>query len=180
MSQARIYTTKGPVRKDGLTCGKCGTAIVKGQDRRRTFAVGFRGYERTRCMKTECTPTRGELESSAVGAVYDAIDSVDLSQIETVEGFTEVRDDIVSSIMEVADEYEQNEMFEINYDLQERVDTLQSAAMELENWEPEEEPEEDDFDEGDSDFETFEEQHADWVEEIRESLQAAIDDLELP
>ena len=62
MSLARVYTTKGPVRKDGLTCGKCGAAIVKGQDRRRTFAVGFRGWEQTRCMRPECTPTRAELD----------------------------------------------------------------------------------------------------------------------
>lgn len=181
MSQARVYTTKGPVRKDGLKCGKCGDPIRKGIDRRRTFAVGFRGYEQTRCMKSECTPTRSELESSAVASVYDAIDSLDLSGIDNQDDFESARDEVVSAAEEVCDEYESNEMYEINYDLQERADMLRSAADELSSWAPEnDEPQEDDFDAEDSEFDSFEEAHAAWAEETRESLQQAIDDMELP
>jgi len=143
MSIARVYT-KGPVRKGGLNCGKCGDPIVKGQDRRRTFAVGFRGYEQTRCMKDACTPTRSELESSAVATIYGVIDDIDFSALGSREDLETARDDVVSACEEVADEYESNEMYEVNYDLQERAERIRSAGEELADWEPEdEEPEED-------------------------------------
>lgn len=178
MSLARIYTTK-KVRKD-WTCGKCGAAIRKGVDGRISFAVGFRGWEQTRCTRPECRPTRSELESSAVATVYGAIDGTDLSSIDNQEDFESVRDEIVAACEEVADEYEQNEMYEINYDLQERAEMIRSAGDELESWEPEnDEPVEDDFDE-DEEEQTFEEAHDEWVEETRDSLQSAIDEMELP
>lgn len=179
MSIARVYTTKGPVRKDGLVCGKCRKPIVKGQDRRRTFAVGFRGYEQTRCMDAACTPTRAELESSAVATVYAAIDDADFSSIDNLEDFESARDEIVAACEEVADEYENNEMYEINYDLQERAEMIRSAGDELSNWSPEnDEPTEDDWDE--DEHESFEDAHEAWLEETRESLQSAVDDMELP
>jgi hypothetical protein len=180
MSQARVYTTKGPVRKDGLRCGKCGDPIRKGIDRRRTFAVGYRGYEQTRCMKPECTPTRSELESSMVGSVYDAVDSVELSAAGSLEDLESIRDEIAGVIDEVVSDYESNEMFEINYDLQERVDTLQSASDELQNWSPEEdEPDEDDRNTW-GEHDTFEDAYDAWLDEARESLRSAIDEMELP
>jgi hypothetical protein len=180
MSIARVYTTKGPVRKDGLRCGKCGCDIVKGVDRRRTFAVGFRGWEQTRCMKSECTPTRSELESSALSSVYATIDGLDLDGAETLADLEALRDEVVDSLNEIADEYDSNEMIEINEMLQERRDMLQDAASELENWEPEnEEPEQDeDSDDDDEDDET--QSHEEWLDEARESLREAIDNLELP
>lgn len=203
MSIARIYTSK-TVRKDWV-CGKCGDTIRKGLDGRRSFAVGFRGYEQTRCMKQECTPTRAELESSSIASIYDAIDSADLSACQSLEDLESVRDDVVSAIQEVADEYESNEMFEVNYDLQERVETLQAAADELGNWVPEDdEPDEDeeceecsgtgriphdDPAQPDQDCDECEttgrvevdpSAREEWLEEARESLQAAMDDMELP
>lgn len=181
MSLARVYTTKGPVRKDGLTCGKCGTAIVKGQDRRRTFAVGFRGWEQTRCMRPECTPTRAELESSAVADVYSAMDDIDYASLGTTDDFTEARDSVVSAIEDVASNYESNEMYEINEVLQERVDILQSAASDLEQWEPgESEPNEDDPESWGDEYASFEDAHDAWLEETREALESAIQEVELP
>lgn len=207
MSIARVYTTKGPVRKDGLKCEKCGDPIRKGVDRRRTFAVGYRGHEHTRCLKAECTPTRAELESSAVASVYDVIDGVDFGSLGSLEDLTSVKDEVVAVLQEVASEYESNEMYEINYDLQERAETLNSAADELEGWEPEgEAPDEDtvdcpecggsgqiphddpaqpdqDCDECDATGEVeadHEESFDEWMDAARESLQEAIDGLELP
>lgn len=178
MSLARIYTT-AKVRKD-WTCGKCGTAIKKGVDGRISFAVGFRGFERTRCLKPECFPTRSERESSAVGTVYDVIDSADLSSIDNEADFESVRDEIVAACEEVADEYESNEMYEINYDLQERAEQIRSAGQELESWAPEnDEPNEDDWDE-ETEGQSFEDAHDVWADETRDSLQSAIDDMELP
>lgn len=178
MSLARIYTTKGPVRKDGLTCGKCRQPIVKGQDRRRTFAVGFRGYEQTRCMKPECTPTRSERESSAVATVYDAIDGIDFSALGSREDLEAARDEVVAACEEVADEYESNEMYEVNYDLQERADMIRSAGDELANWEPEDDEPEDMDEDAVSDNET--EEWLEWLANAQESLESAINDMDLP
>lgn len=178
MSIARVYTTKGPVRKDGLVCGNCKSPIVKGKDRRRTFAVGFRGYEQTRCMKPECTPSRSELESSAISGVYAAIDGLNVQNMHTVDDFEAARDEVVEACEEVADEYESNEMFEVNEMLQERAETIRSAADELSNWVPDNEaPDEDD--ERDEDV-TYEEAMAAWLEETRDSFQEALNNMEMP
>lgn len=207
MSQARIYTTK-KVQKDWV-CGKCREPIRKGIDGRISFAVGFRGREQTRCTKPECRPTRSELESSAVGQIFDVIDGYDISTFTTADDFTEARDAIVEAINEVAGEYESNEMYEINYDLQERVSTLEGAASELESWEPEnEQPDEDeeqDCDDCDGtgkvecEHDDEDESHEDecetcsgtgrvdaedsleaWLDETRESFESAVNDMELP
>lgn len=180
MSLARIYTTK-KVQKN-WTCGKCGAAIVKGQDGRISFAVGFRGREQTRCTRPECRPTRSELESSAVSTVYAAQDDIDYSTLHTLDDLTEARDAVAAAAREVAEEYEANEMYDINEMLQERAEMLNSAADELEGWEPEdEEPSEDDYDEDeDEESRSFEDAHGDWLEAARESLQEAIDGMELP
>lgn len=209
MSLARIYTTKGPVRKAGLKCGKCGAEIRKGVDRRLTFAVGFRGWEQTRCLKPECYPTMAERESSNVSTVYSAIEGTDIDTLESLEDLESYRDEIVAACEEVADEYESNEMYEINYDLQERADQVRSAGEELEGWSPDnDEPQEEDFstdeecpdcnghgttenDEADCETcegtgylgeqeESFEDAHAAWLEETRDSLREAIDSMELP
>lgn len=203
MSIARIYTTKGPVRKDGLTCGKCGTPIVKGVDRRRTFAVGFRGWEQTRCMATACTPARSELESSAVSSVYAAQDGIDYDALQSMDDFTNARDEVADAAEEVADEYEASEMYEVNEMLRERAEMLRSAADELRNWEPEDDEPEEEVDceacegTGDIDGDDTEDPtecedcngtgqvenevgHEEWADAARESLQAAIDEMELP
>ena len=143
MSIARTYISK-KVRKD-WTCGKCRQPIRKGIDGRLSFAVGFRGYEQTRCLRPECKPTRSELESSAVATVYAAQDDIDYDSLQSVDDLTEARDSVVEACNEVAEEYSSNEMFDINEDLQERAQILEDAASELENWEPEgEEPVSDD------------------------------------
>lgn len=203
MSQARVYVT-AKVRKD-WTCGKCGAAIRKGIDGRRSFAVGFRGREQTRCMKPECTPTRGELESSAVAPVYDAIDGASFEGIDSVEDAKDILGEVRDAISEVVDEYESNEMFEINEQLQERVEILQAAADELDGWEfdGDQDPGDDEEctecggsgtvgnDEGDEVDCTecggtgylndpSEQTREDWLQEVRDAAQEALDSLELP
>jgi seryl-tRNA synthetase len=180
MSQARVYTTKGPVRKD-FKCGSCGAEIKKGVDRRRTFAVGFRGFEQTRCMKSECTPTRSQLESSAVASVYDAMDSVDLESCTSLEELQEQVQNVVDALNEVADEYSSNEMFEINEDLQERASTLENSASELESWDsslPDMPEDDDEFEDGER--EDYEAELDEWLTQARDAAQSAIDDVELP
>ena len=185
MSIARIYTTKGPVRKDGLKCGKCGVEIVKGVDRRRTFAVGFRGFEQTRCMNPSCTPSMSELESSAVASVYAAQESVDLESCQSLEDLETALGEIADSCDEVADEYESNEMYEINYDLQERAEAVRGAGDELRNWifDGADEPQPEDFmdeDDEERDDEAYQNALDEWLTEARESAQSAIDNMDLP
>jgi len=95
---------------------------------------------------------------------------------------TQIRDDVVTATQEVAGEYEDSEMFERNMDLQERAEMLNSAAEALEQWEPEDEPEEDagEWTIDGVDYTDFEEAQAAWLEAARESLQTAIDEMELP
>lgn len=144
MSLARLYTT-AKVRKD-WECGKCGAKIRKGVDGRISFAVGFRGFERTRCLRPECYPTRAERESSMLAEIYAAVDGIDFSNAGSLEDLTSGVEEVQAAIESVKDEYESNPMFEINEDLQERVSLLEAAHEELEGWDseldeaPEDEP----------------------------------------
>ena len=178
MSQARI-TTVQKSRKE-WTCGNCRETIAKGEGVRH-FAVGFRGMEQHRCMKAECYPTRSELESSAVASVYDAVDSADLASAESADDLYAVRDAIVEACREVASEYESSEMYDINEDLQQRAETLNDSADELEGWEPENDAPEDEEDDDDPEGENETPQSLeDWLTESRESLQEAINSVEIP
>lgn len=180
MSLARIYTTK-TVRKD-WTCGKCGAAIRKGVDGRISFAVGFRGYEQTRCTKPECYPTPSERESSAVASVYAAQEAVDFSTAESLDDLESLVEEVAAACEEVASEYEGSEMFEINEDLQERADPLNEAADTLRDWADslEEEPTEEDWDPEDSEHESFADAHAAWLDDAREAAETAVNEVELP
>ena len=169
MSLARVYTTK-KVRKD-WTCDKCGAPIRKGVDGRVSFTVGFRGFERTRCTKPECYPTPSERESSAVASVYAAQEAADFSTAASLEDLEQMVQDVADACEEVASEYESNEMYEINADLQERAETVRQAGEDLRSsWADglEDEPTEDDFDE-DADEDEFETAHDEWLEQAREA-----------
>jgi|KBSMisStandDraft_5_1062788.scaffolds.fasta_scaffold46453_3 hypothetical protein len=179
MSLAKVNQI-GRVRKPGK-CGKCGQEVNVGDPAVR-FSVGFRGFVQTRCTKTECYPKPSERESSLVSGVYAAQEDADVSAAGGLEDLTQIRDDVVTATQEVAGEYEDSEMFERNMDLQERAEMLNSAAEALEQWEPEDEPEEDagEWTIDGVDYTDFEEAQAAWLEAARESLQTAIDEMELP
>ena len=176
MSLARVYTTK-KVRKD-WTCGKCGAPIRKGIEGRISFAVGFRGFEQTRCLKPECYPLPSERESSAVASVYAAQEAADFSTAASLEDLEQMVQDVADACEEVASGDENNEMYEINEDLQERAETVRSAGEELANWadglgdEPVPESEED--------SEGYQEAHDAWLEEAREAAASAVNEMELP
>jgi hypothetical protein len=118
--------------------------------------------------------------------VYAAQEEADLDGAGSMEDLEQIRDDVVAAIQEVAGEYEDSEMYEKNYDLQERAETLNSAADELEGWEPEDEaPEEESNEDGvweysGEEYDTLEEAQAAFLNDARESLRTAIDGLELP
>jgi hypothetical protein len=181
MSLAKINQV-GKVRKP-TKCEKCGDDIAVGQPAVK-YAVGFRGRTQVRCSKSECFPKPSERESSLVSSVYAAQEEANPSAAGSLEELEQVRDDVAEATREVAGEYENSEMFEKNYDLQERADTLNSAADELEGWEPaEEEPSEEEPDgwtvDG-TEYDNFEDAHAAWLDAAQQFLQETIDGMELP
>jgi hypothetical protein len=180
MSLAKINRV-GKVRKV-TKCEKCGDTIYIGQPAVK-FAVGFRGRTQVRCSKSACFPKPSERESSLVSSAYAAQEDADVSGAASLADLEEIRGQVAEAVREVASEYENSEMFEKNYDLQERADTLNSAADELENWEAaEEEPEEEDgpWTVDGTEYEDFDEAHDAWLQAARESLESAINDMELP
>jgi len=180
MSLAKVNRI-GKVRK-ATECEKCGDAINVG-DPAVKYAVGFRGRTRVRCSKSACFPKPSERESSLVADVYAAQEEVDTSTADNLEDLEQIRDDVANATREVAGQYEDSEMFEKNYDLQERADMLNNAADEMENWEPaEDEP---NADEGEwtvdgTAYETYDEAREAWLAAARKSLEDAIDQMELP
>lgn len=205
MSQARLYYTKKS--RKVYTCTGCWKEIPVGSPVI-TFAVGFRARDQRRHDTPECRPSRAARESSALATVYAAMDDVDLSTCQTLGDLEEAVQAVADACREVADEYESNEMYEINEMLQERAEMLNSAADELESWNDslDDEPDEDtDCEECDGtgevevevdgsdepNVEDCEEcdgtgkvdagdAHDEWLEQAREAAQEAIDSVELP
>lgn len=180
MSLAKVNRI-GRVRKPGK-CEKCGLEIEVGDPAVR-FSVGFRGMTRTRCTKGECFPKPSERESSLVSSVYAAQEEADVESAGSLEELEQIRDDIATATREVAEEYEYSES--PSPDNEERAETLNSAADELENWQPEgdDEPDEDNEETwtyNGHDFEDYESAHDEWLLHARTSLEAAINEMELP
>lgn len=175
MSVARIYTVK-KTRKE-WKCSGCGETIPVGSPAV-NFAVGFRGRTQYRHDTLACRPKTSELESSAVASVYAAQEAVDVDSLDSLEEIADAVQQVVDALEEVQSEYENNEMFEVNENLQERASVLESSADTLGSWDAslDSEPERDDFTNADA----FHEAHTAWLEEVKETAQQAIDNIELP
>jgi uncharacterized protein YukE len=176
MSLARIYTTKKS--RKVWVCGKCHDEIPKGE-KVLHFAVGFRGTDQHRCSKPGCFPKNSELESSLVSSIYAAQEDFDVSGCDSLGEIDSAVSEVSAVLDEVASEYEDSEMYEVNEDLQERAGTIRSAQDELENWESnlsESEPEQED---GESDRE-FQNRYDDWLIDARDAAGAAVNNMDLP
>lgn len=173
MSLARVYTVKKS-RKE-FTCGSCQTTIPKGSLVHH-YSVGFRGRTQHRCEAHP--PSRSERESSMVAPVWDALDTAEagLSDCVTGEDFENLLQEVSDSLEEVAGEYEGSEMFERNPELQERAETLNNSASELQSVSFDDEPERDDFDNAES----MDGAMAEWASEQREKAQEALNNVEVP
>lgn len=204
MSLARLYHTK-KVQKD-WTCGKCGATIRKGVDGRVSFAVGFRGFEQTRCLRPECYPKPSERESSMLADIYAVQEGINWDELGSLEDIETAVGEVQEAVNAVKDEYESNEMYDINEQLQERVSMLEEAADSLDSWQdgleeaPEEEPSceecegtgqvEDSDDEtqtkdcdvcnGTGEGQVDEDVFENWLEEAREAARSAVDEMDLP
>jgi Fe-S oxidoreductase len=151
MSVARLHTVN-KARKDQGKCGKCGTPLPAGSPYRH-FSVGFRSsYVQKRCMKIECTPRPSERESSKLSSVYAAMEaaedelaglrSADVGEQDTV---TSIVTTVAEEVRTVADEYREADSYiggggSGSTVSEERADTLESAADELESFQPSADP----------------------------------------
>lgn len=138
MSIARVaYITKSQKQ---YKCEKCGAEIAKGQPYRR-FKVGFRSnFNHYRCMKSECTPTRGQLDNSKMSSVWDAQDEFEraLNDATSRDDIMEALSTYAEALREVGSEYTEasinpNTGAVFSTDNEERGETLDQAADEVEN-----------------------------------------------
>jgi hypothetical protein len=177
MSQARVHRA-AKARKE-WTCGKCGDTVKVGEPVL-SFSVGFRGREQRRCTKPGCYPTREELESSMVSSVYGVIDAADWDGDGSFESIQATLEEVVEVIREVAGEYENSEMFDKNEDLQQRAETLNAAADEIEAWQPDEDKPDWIMDEYRLAKSKFEDALDTWLGAARESAKDRVEGVELP
>lgn len=199
MSQAKIHIIKKAQKPQGK-CQVCGVEINPG-DPYRFFVKGFRSkFKNVRCMKVECTPTRGQRESSMLADIYDAQDAFNADDIMTVDDATSALEEVASVARELGEQYREagtnpNTGIEFNMDNIERAETLENAADELESWsfegddEPEacevhKEDEENDVNRAmpdeDGDCPDCQDIYDQWLEELREAVRSAVDEMELP
>jgi hypothetical protein len=144
VSIAKIQTVQRS-RKE-YVCEKCRDVLPVGSQYRH-YTVGFRSkYKHVRCMKDTCFPRSSELESSRLSDVYAAQENAEdqlnaLALSSTPDDISAILEELASAIREVAEEYEaaaENEYGVVfNQDSADRAEILQSAADEIENYDPE-------------------------------------------
>lgn len=142
MSQARVKTVMR-AQKDQGACEKCRTPLPKGSPYR-WFKVGFRSrYKHRRCMSPACAPRPSELESSKLADVYSAQEDAEanIDAAGDVEDVKVAVQEFVDRVNEVAEEYREaatnpNTGSVFNPEAEERADNLESAASDLDGWEP--------------------------------------------
>lgn len=164
---ARIYTQK--TRKE-RTCGRCGQTISPGETYRQA-SPGFRSRPLIRCAKVECSFRQSELTASKMSGAYAALEDAEdalLGELQTVDEVRDVLQTAADGLREVAEEYREasqswgNGQGNDEWDMW--ADELDSAADELEGWEPDD-PEDEEI-EGQPD----EDKVAEWVQSASDLL----------
>ena len=138
MSIARVTTVKRSQKP--FTCEKCRKDIPKGSTYRH-FKVGFRTrYVHRRCMDAACTPRQSELDASKMSAVWYAQESFEaaVESATCADDLASALSDYAEAVREVGEEYREasenpNTGAVFNTDAEERADTLESAADEIED-----------------------------------------------
>lgn len=207
MSSARItYVDKARKRPGGKpphTCGKCGDPILPGTSYL-WYAVGFRARPTFRCRKSTCAPKGSELESSAVAdilaAIEEAEDQVDELSEVTAQEFESAASEILQSVQdaieEVASTYEEADQSmggNQATEAYERAETLRGndlGSFSLNASDPEGCGDEWKSEDDDADADDHEEPQDgcdfcqtkldDWLEEARQEVRDALDEVELP
>jgi len=153
---ARV-TTVQKARKDQGQCSRCGDPVSKG-DPYRWAQPGFRGRRIVRCMKATCNFRQSDLDTSNLQGAWSAVEDAEdaLDNADTVEDIKAALEQCADELDEVASLY-QDAMDSWAGDTppdewQERYDTLESAASELRDWEPDDPDEPDEEEEPEDEF----------------------------
>jgi uncharacterized protein YukE len=183
-------------RKSPGQCGKCGTEIKVGEPYKFwAFMVGGRGGPRhVRCGKPECAPKPWDLTQSDFWSAVYQLQATEFDG-ETAEDLESQRDEVASELENIASEQEdklsnmpdglqQGASGEL---LQERADACRDAAGTLESvdcsvdveGEPERKDGESDEDYGKrvDAWRSENEDYKNRLEEIRDELRSALDDI---
>lgn len=193
MSIAKLHVVNR-AQKDQGTCGKCGVQLPKGAPYQ--WWQHFRSFKQKRC--TGCTPKMSERESrDKIAQVMAAQEDFNVSEMTSVEDITAAVEEVAGIAHEMAEEYraasegEQGQVF--NEQAAETGDELDSAADELDGWEPNRtQPDSCNLHEdnpyveqpdglADEDIcEECEGLFAEWIEEVRAEADDAVNGMELP
>lgn len=189
---ARVKTIK-KARKSPGKCATCGRVIEAGES---YYSWAFR-YGGKHCGCSSHFPKPSQLTQSKMGtalaALEDAQDNLDgwgdrpdeklplsLENMPSEEDLKPILDDAASQLNDVASEYREaaEAMGGAGAENEERADTLETAASELENadFESFEDWKESNMDEGE---EVTPDRIAEWVEAQRELAQDALNNAEL-
>lgn len=131
---ARV-TQVNAARKDQGRCSRCGDPIPKGAAYQHA-SPGFRGSKIVRCLKFECRFRTSDLTTSHLAQVYAAVEGAedDLAALENPDDVEGILEPVIEAAREVAEMYEEaaEAMGEAGYESQERADSLNAYADELE------------------------------------------------
>lgn len=194
MSLARVTRVNRAMKEQGV-CGHGGcTTLIRKGDPYLWFKVGFRSrYKHVRCV--DHFPRQSDRESSLVASVYVAQEDFgdQLASLESVEDIRDAIAAVADAAREVAGEYDtaatDDNGTEWNTTAVERRDQIESAADDLESWEPgSDEPERCELHEDDDDPESEDveacpdcgQNRDEWLEAVRSSAQEAVDGMDLP
>lgn len=184
MSLAKVHEVRKS-QKDQGHCDRCGDPLPKGSPYR-WFTVGFRSsHKRVRCMKPECTPKMSERESSKLADVYSALESaeVDLANATDKGEIEDAVHEFGDAVREVGDEYTEasvnpNSGNVFNTDAEERGEALGSWAEELNGWSTdEEEPDREDYPEGDQGDAEYREAVDEFLDNARQQASEAMNEI---
>lgn len=199
MSVAKVNTVNKAAKDQG-SCMKCGDKLPKGSAYL-WYTVGFRSRSKyVRCTKPECFPKPSERESSKLADVYGAMEdasaSIDIADGDTpgelIGNLQEQLQVVADTIREVADQYREsatnpNTGIVFNTASEERADTLDSAAEELEGWQPNDSEPDRCGEHQDEDLDSDEVQECDdciamgeeWADTVRSEALEALTNVEL-
>lgn len=153
-------------------CQVCGEPVQPGEVYHTwKFNRGARYWQHKKCG----FPKRSMLTNSKMGTVYDAVDSFDVSAVESTDEIKELLAQVAEAARSVAEEYgESADTIEDSWPSGTPVseacratsEELHSYADTLENWEPSQEKPE--MDEADGDEQEYNETVEDWLQHMRD------------
>lgn len=148
MSIARVHRVKRSRKEQRCTAIACENPVIPVGSEYLWFAVGYRGRKQARHV--DHYPRQSELESSALSAVYAAVeDAADAIRAivpdrETAESLPDdieaILGEVEEAAEEVADQYREaaEAMGEAGYEMEERADAVSEAGSEATGWSAEE------------------------------------------